>query len=82
METVSPHVDTIRVSCGPKKAPCPTCGKLAPRKDVHNRLVRTIAYKKVVFLDITYGEYRARCGCCSTFRTTPPAEPSPVSVTL
>jgi hypothetical protein len=72
METVSPHVDTIRVSCGPKKAPCPTCGKLAPRKDVHNRLVRTIAYKKVVFLDITYGEYRARCGCCSTFRTTPP----------
>lgn len=72
METVSPHVDTIRVSCCPKKAPCPTCGKLAPRKDVHNRLVRTIAYKKVIFLDITYGEYRARCGCCSTFRTTPP----------
>jgi hypothetical protein len=71
METVSPHVDTIRVSCSPKKAPCPHCGKLAPRKDVLNRLVRTIAYKKVVFLDVTYGEYRARCGCCTTFRTTP-----------
>jgi hypothetical protein len=42
------------------------------RKDVHNRLVRTIAYMKVVFLDITYGEYRACCGCCSTFRTTLP----------
>ena len=72
METVSPHVDTIRVSCSPKKAPCPHCGKLAPRKDVLNRLVRTIAYKKVLFLDVTYGEYRARCGCCTTFRTTPP----------
>src|SRR6478752_3181889 len=72
METVSPHVDTIRVSCSPKKAPCPHCGKLAPRKDVLNRRVRTIAYKKVVFLDVTYGEYRARCGCCTTFRTTPP----------
>src|SRR5215211_6775756 len=34
--------------------------------------VRTIAYKQVVFLDVTYGEYRARCGCCTTFRTTPP----------
>jgi hypothetical protein len=56
----------------PKKAPCPTCGKQAPRKDVLNRLVRTIASKKVVFLDITYGESRARRGCCSTFRTTPP----------
>jgi Transposase len=72
MEIVHPHVDTIPVRCCPKKAPCPTCGKLAPRKDVHHRMVRTIAYKKVVFLEITYGEYRARCGCCTTFRTTPP----------
>ncbi|HMB04493.1 MAG TPA: hypothetical protein VKP69_12240 [Isosphaeraceae bacterium] len=56
METISPHVDTIRVRCCPKKAPCPSCGKPAARKDVHNRLVRTIAYKRVVFLDITYGE--------------------------
>src|SRR3954453_17162077 len=72
METVRPHVATIPVRCCPRKAPCPTCGKPAPRKDVHHRMVRTIAYKKVVFLDITYGEYRARCDCCSTFRTTPP----------
>ncbi|WP_422930015.1 transposase [Singulisphaera sp. PoT] len=41
-------------------------------KQVLRRLVRTLAYKQVVFLDITYGEYRARCGCCSTFRTCPP----------
>ena len=31
-----------------------------------------MAYKPVAYLDITYGEYRARCGCCTTFRTHPP----------
>ena len=72
METVSPHGDTIRVGCCPKEAPGPSCGKPASRKDVHNRLVRTIASKRVVFLDVTYAEYRARCGCCTTSRTTPP----------
>src|SRR3954447_6241692 len=72
METVSPHVRTIPVRCAPAKAPCPTCGKLGRRKATHNRLVRTIAYKRVVYLDVTYGEYRARCRCCQTFRTTPP----------
>ena len=72
METVSPHVRTIPVRCAPSKAPCPTCGKLGQRKATHNRLVRTIAYKRVVYLDVTYGEYRARCRCRKTFRTTPP----------
>ncbi|APW58625.1 transposase [Paludisphaera borealis] len=72
METIGPHVRTIPIRCAPRKAPCPTCGKLGHRKAVHNRQVRTIAYKEVVFLDITYGEYRARCRCCTTFRTTPP----------
>src|SRR3954452_23841157 len=72
METVSPHVRTIPVRCAPSQAPCPTCGKLGHRKAIHNRQVRTIAYKQVVYLDLTYGEYRARCRCCTTFRTTPP----------
>ena len=72
METIGPHVRTIPVRCAPSKAPCPTCGKLGRRKATHHRQVRTIAYKQVVFLDVTYGEYRARCGCCTTFRTTPP----------
>jgi hypothetical protein len=72
METIGPHVRTIPVRCAPCKAPCPACGKLGRRKATHNRRVRTIAYKQVVFLDVTYGEYRARCGCCTTFRTTPP----------
>jgi transposase-like protein len=72
METVSPHVRTIPVRCAPSQAPCPTCGKLGHRKAIHHRLVRTIAYKRVVYLHVTYGEYRARCRCRKTFRTTPP----------
>lgn len=72
METVSPHVRTIPVRCAPAKAPCPTCGKLGRRKATHHRSVRTLAYKRVVYLDVTYGEYRARCHCRKTFRTTPP----------
>jgi hypothetical protein len=35
------------------------------------REVRTLAYKTIAVLDITYAEYQARCDCCSTFRTNP-----------
>src|SRR5205085_12508143 len=62
----------IPVRCAPKKAPCPRCGKLGvrKRKPLH-RSVRSIAYRAVVSLDITYGEYRATCRCCKTFRNYP-----------
>jgi hypothetical protein len=33
--------------------------------------VRTVAYKTIAFLEITYGEYQAKCDCCTTFRTNP-----------
>lgn len=72
METIGPHVRTIPVRYAPAKAPCPKCGRLGRRKATHHRLVRTLAYRQIVFLDVTYGEYRARCSCCTTFRTTPP----------
>jgi transposase-like protein len=72
METRRPHARTIPMNCAASQAPCPTCGKRGRRKQVLRRQVRTIAYKQVVLLDITYGEYRARCGCCTTFRTAPP----------
>jgi hypothetical protein len=61
----------IPVPCAPKKAACPTCGTLAPRKRTCQRDVRTIAYKEIAVLRITYGEYEARCECCTTFRTHP-----------
>lgn len=61
----------IPVCCAPKKAACPSCGKLGKRKRVLCRDVRTIAYQEVAILRITYGEYKARCHCCRTFRTQP-----------
>src|SRR5512135_3917994 len=72
METPGPHNLAIPVRCCTQKAPRPTCGKLGRRKDIHHRQVRTIASKELTYLVITYGEYRARCDCCTTFRTTLP----------
>lgn len=34
-------------------------------------MVRTVAYKAVAFLEVTCGQYQARCGCCATFRNAP-----------
>jgi hypothetical protein len=71
MGTEAPTVVVIPISCAPKKAPCPQCGKLGRRKRILTRRVRTIAYKAIAYLEITYGEYGARCDCCTTFRTNP-----------
>jgi transposase-like protein len=30
-----------------------------------------VAYKAIAYLEITCGEYQARCDCCTTFRNTP-----------
>ncbi len=53
------------------RAPCPTSGKLGKRKGTCNREVRTVAFKFVAYLRITYGEYAAQCKCCTTFRIAP-----------
>jgi transposase-like protein len=71
MGTEAPTPIVIPLHCAPKKAPCPNCGKRGRRKRTLSRRVRTIAYKAVAFLDVTYGEYAARCRCCVTFRTSP-----------
>jgi Transposase len=57
--------------CAPKNAPCPRCGTPGVRKRTCNRTVRTVAYKAIAFLKITYGEYPARGAGCTPFRTTP-----------
>jgi hypothetical protein len=72
MEMKYPQIRIVHLKCALSQAPCPACGKLGKRKDVLRRQVRSIAYKQIVCLDITYGEYRVRCDCCTTFRTTPP----------
>jgi Transposase len=72
MGTDAPTIATIPVHCAPKKAPCPKCGKHGRRKrKLPPRRVRTVAYKAVVYLEISCGEYQAQCDCCTTFRNTP-----------
>jgi hypothetical protein len=60
-----------KVRCAPKTAPCPHCGRRAPRQRVCHRRIRSLAYRQVAWLDVSYAEYRARCRCCKYFRTWP-----------
>ncbi len=53
----------------PKRAPCPQCGTLGVRKQKCTRTVRSLAYQTILLLRVTTAEYRARCACCTTFRT-------------
>src|SRR6516165_12244807 len=72
MGTNAPTIVTLPVSCAPKKAPCPTCGRPGRRTRIlPPRRARTVAYQAIAYLEITCGEYRARCDCCSTFRSAP-----------
>jgi hypothetical protein len=72
MGTEAPTPVVIPVHAAPKKAPCPKCGKHGRRKrKLPPRQVRTVAYKAIAYLEITCGEYAARCDCCKTFRSTP-----------
>jgi hypothetical protein len=72
MGTDAPTIVTLPVRCAPKKAPCPKCGKLGRRKrTLPPRRVRTVVYATIAYLEITAGEYQARCDCCTTFRNTP-----------
>src|SRR3954464_6566329 len=71
----APTPVVIPVDCAPKKAPCPKCGKRGRRKRTLTRTVRTVAYKAVAVLEVTYGEYAARCRCRTTFRNSPEGVP-------
>src|SRR6185312_3607827 len=72
MGTEAPTIVTIPVHCAPKKAPCPKCGRSGRRKRIlPPRRVRTVAYQAIAYLEITCGEYRAGCDCCTTFRSAP-----------
>ena len=71
MGTEAPTSVVIPVHCAPKKAPCPKCGRPGRRKRTLTRTVRTVAYKAIAHLKLTYGEYNARCGCCTSFRSHP-----------
>jgi hypothetical protein len=72
MGTGAPTPIVIPVHAAPKKAPCPTCGRHGRRKrKLAPRRVRTVAYKTIAYLEITCGEYQAKCDCRTTFRNSP-----------
>ena len=60
-----------RIRSAPRRAPCPSCGRQGHRKRLLHRRVRTLAYRRVAWLELTYAEYRSRCSCCKYFRTWP-----------
>jgi hypothetical protein len=59
------------IRCAPRRAPCPACGRHGIRKRLLPRSVRSLAYHQVAWLEVTYAEYQARCGCRRYFRTWP-----------
>jgi Transposase len=65
------HEPITRLRRAPKRAPCPTCGRLGRRKRTLHRRLRTLVYHAVAWVEVTYAEYRSRCGCCKYFRTWP-----------
>jgi Transposase len=69
MEPVQPRVRVVPRRCAPRRYPCPRCGVPGRRKDTHTRRVRCLAYREILILELTTGEYRARCSCCTTFRS-------------
>jgi hypothetical protein len=72
MEALQPRVRVESRRYAPERYPCPHCGKRGRRKQTHTRRVRDIAYREIRILEITVGEYRARCRCCKTFRSQVP----------
>src|SRR5262249_28399159 len=65
------HVPLIRtVHCAPKHHPCPHCGQKGHRVRRLHRRVRTLAYRRVAWLDIHYAEYESRWGCSKPFRSS------------
>jgi hypothetical protein len=67
-----PGEKVVPVRCQAKTHPCPKCGQHGRRRHRHQRFVRSLAYKQVVWLHVFYAEYTARCGCCKYFRSCPP----------
>src|SRR5437588_11522104 len=64
--------DLVRsIRRAPKRAPCPTCGRRGRRKRILHRRLRTLAYRRVAWLEVTYAEYQAGCYCRNYFRTWP-----------
>jgi transposase len=64
-----PPARVERRRCAPLTYPCPRCGTPGRRKGLHTRTARCLAYRQILFLELTTAEYRAACTCCKTFRS-------------
>lgn len=52
---------------------CPGCGKKGRRRRIRTRKVRSLCYQQILWLEIHYGEYIAKCDCCKSFHSHPPS---------
>ena len=68
MDAIEPRVHVVKRHCAPATFPCPQCGRRGRLKQTHSRSVRDLAYGAILIIELTVGEYRARCSCCKTFR--------------
>jgi hypothetical protein len=62
---------SVKINCAPRKMACPWCGTLGRRKRRRSRLVRSLSFKEVLWLDVRYAEYVAKCDCCVSFHSCP-----------
>jgi transposase-like protein len=69
MDAIEPRLRVVNLHCAPATFPCPHCGKRGRLKQTHTRPVRDIAYGEILMIELSVGEYRARCSCCKTFRS-------------
>ena len=66
-----PHPSLYRFTAPPRRPRARSAANAAGASGLAPAPVRTVAYKAVAFLEITCGEYQARCDCCTTFRNSP-----------
>ncbi len=71
MGTEAPTPSLYRSTAPPRRPPARSAANSADGNGLASAQVRTVAYKAIAYLEITYGEYAARCDCCTTFRNTP-----------
>jgi transposase-like protein len=62
---------TVKIKCAPRKAPCPKCRTRGRRNRIRYRNVRSLSFKEILWLEIEYGEYTAKCDCCVSFHSCP-----------
>src|SRR5215469_14742887 len=75
-EKPKPGEKVVAVRSQPKTYPCPTCGRRGHRRRRLDRYVRSLDYRRVLWLHVFYAEYTARCDCCKYFRSwVPNSEP-------